>query len=126
MSFLKRWGPALAMMAAIFFASSQTSADLPSFEGWWDLLVKKGGHLLGYGMLGAAYLHGLAHGRGVTFRRAALAVVLAALYAASDEFHQGFVAGRSPSPLDVLIDTVGACAGTLLLGFRPRRRPGAG
>jgi VanZ family protein len=125
-SFLKRWSPALAMMAAIFFASSQTGTDLPRFEGWWDLLVKKGGHFLGYGMLGAAYLHGLAHGRRVTVPRVVLAIALAALYAASDELHQSFVPGRSPSPVDVLIDSAGACAGTLFLAFRSGGRPGAG
>ena len=37
------------------------------------------------------------------------------LYAASDEFHQGFVAGRGPSLRDVMIDSAGVIAGTLLL-----------
>jgi VanZ family protein len=36
-------------------------------------------------------------------------------YAASDEFHQVFVSGRSPLIVDVLIDTCGALAGILLL-----------
>jgi VanZ family protein len=37
-----------------------------------------------------------------------VAFVLTALYAASDEFHQTFVSGRSGQPLDVLIDSFGA------------------
>ena len=37
------------------------------------------------------------------------------LYAASDEYHQGFVAGRGPSVRDVMIDSSGVIAGTLLL-----------
>ena len=37
------------------------------------------------------------------------------LYAASDEWHQGFVAGRGPSVRDVMIDSAGVIAGTLLL-----------
>lgn len=37
------------------------------------------------------------------------------LYAASDEWHQGFVAGRGPSLRDVMIDSAGVIAGTLLL-----------
>lgn len=37
------------------------------------------------------------------------------LYAASDEFHQGFVAGRGPSIVDVMIDSLGVIAGVLLM-----------
>ncbi len=37
------------------------------------------------------------------------------LYAATDEFHQGFVAGRGPSVVDVMIDSSGVIAGTMLL-----------
>ena len=41
--------------------------------------------------------------------------VIGTLYAATDEFHQGFVAGRGPSVRDVMIDSSGVIAGTLLL-----------
>ena len=44
------------------------------------------------------------------------------LYAVSDEFHQGFVAGRGPSVRDVMIDSAGVIAGTLLLLWILRRR----
>lgn len=37
------------------------------------------------------------------------------LYAASDEFHQGFVAGRGPSVRDVMIDSAGVIAGVGVL-----------
>ncbi len=55
------------------------------------------------------------------------AIVLNALYAASDEFHQSFVAGRGPQVSDVLLDTAGAATGALLMGalylmVRKRRR----
>ena len=43
------------------------------------------------------------------------AIVLSALYAASDEFHQSFVAGRWPQVSDVLLDTAGAATGALLM-----------
>lgn len=33
------------------------------------------------------------------------------IYAVTDEFHQGFVDGRTPKVLDVLIDTAGGIAG---------------
>ena len=44
------------------------------------------------------------------------------LYAVSDEFHQGFVAGRGPSVRDVMIDSAGVIAGTLLLLWILHRR----
>ncbi len=49
------------------------------------------------------------------FPAAAAALVLCLLYAASDEFHQLFVPGRSCQFRDVCIDTLGAAAGILLL-----------
>lgn len=42
------------------------------------------------------------------------ALTVAALFAATDEWHQSFVPSREGRPLDVLIDTVGATAGLLV------------
>ena len=115
-AWLWRWFPALVMMGAIFAASSFTKKEIPNF-GAWDLLAKKGGHALGYALLGAAYLRGLAAGRRPNWRLAALALAAVALYAVSDEFHQRFVSGRNSSPVYVLIDTCGAAAGTAAWAF---------
>ena len=121
---LWRWGPALLMMALIFAASSLTNKVIPQF-GPRDVFVKKGGHALGYALLAAAYLHGLAGGRLVTGRHMLLAVLGACLYAITDEYHQSFVPGRNPSPVDVLIDTGGAGLGvTGAALIRIRARPG--
>ncbi len=46
---------------------------------------------------------------------AGLALALAALYAASDEFHQAFVPSRQASVWDVLLDTAGAAFGLFCL-----------
>ena len=120
---LWRWVPALAMMALIFGASSLPGKEVPNF-GVWDLLAKKGGHALGYALLGASYLGGLAAGRRLSWPLAALALAGAALYAVTDEFHQTFVSGRHPSPVDVLIDAGGAAAGVAVWAFiRTRVRP---
>jgi len=119
-----RWGPALLMMALIFAASSLPSRQVPSF-GVWDRLVKKGGHMTGYALLAAAYLHALANGRRVSARLVLLAVAGAGLYALTDEYHQSFVGGRHPSLVDVLIDTGGAGAGAALAALiQTRVRPG--
>jgi VanZ family protein len=99
-------------MALIFAASSQPKAAVPDF-GAWDLGVKKAGHLLIYAVLGLAWQHGLAGGggRAPAAAQAVLAVALAGLYGATDEFHQSFVAGRGAGVLDVAVDTLGAALG---------------
>jgi len=101
---------AVLMMLAIFIASSTPGSDLPQL-GQWDLFAKKGGHIFGYALLAVGYLRGLANGKAITKRHWILAVLFSGLYAASDEFHQYFVPGRSSSPYDVMIDTVGATFG---------------
>ena len=106
-SLLIRWGPAILMMLVIFAFSATPGKDLPNFE-WADVLVKKGGHMLGYGLLALSFLRGL-HGKSDKDRRASImAWGLAVLYAITDEFHQSFVPGRHASPMDVLIDGIGA------------------
>jgi VanZ family protein len=107
---ISRWGLAVLMMVVIFTASSFPSRDLPNF-GLWDRLVKKGGHMLGFALLAVAYARGLAGEARPTRRQLLMAVVLAGLYAITDEFHQLFVAGRGATATDVLIDTVGASLG---------------
>jgi VanZ family protein len=52
-----------------------------------------------------------------------VAFALSSLYAASDEFHQTFVEGRSGSPVDWAIDTAGAAAAALRLRAKHRTAP---
>lgn len=109
-AFIPRWLPALFMMAAIFAFSSQPGDNLPDFFGW-DYVVKKGGHVAGYALLALAYFHWLRYDK----RYYRLAWALAVLYAATDEFHQSFVPGRSPSMFDALVfDNAGALLGLWL------------
>lgn len=100
----------LLWMAAIFVVSHRPSSELPAF-GLWDLLVKKSGHFLAYAVLAAlAYRVTLATKRPILW-----AMVITALYAASDEFHQTFVDSRQGSVLDVLIDCAGGVTGLYLV-----------
>ncbi len=122
-SLARKWGPAVTIMLVIFLASGTPGNDIPSF-GLFDFVMKKGGHMTGYALLGIAYLHGLTYGKELSTRRrhATAAVLLALLYAITDEFHQSYTPQRSPSVFDVSIDTVGAALGVFLWNWLRRRR----
>jgi VanZ family protein len=82
--------------------------------GYWDYFAKKGGHMLGYGLLAASYYHALGGIKHSPKWRFIMALTLAVLFAASDEFHQKFTPGRSASPVDVGIDTLGGIIGLVV------------
>ncbi len=103
-----RWLPALLIMAVIFAFSSIPATGLPFFGGL-DWLVKKGGHALGYALLGTAYYYALPPRLAAGYRWV-LALLMAVLFALSDEYHQSFVEGRTSSLRDVAIDAAGAAA----------------
>ena len=67
--------------------------------------------ILGMFVLGTAYVYGIG---GKTARR--YAWIWATIYAATDEFHQLFVPGRSGQVRDVVLDSAGAFAGILIFG----------
>jgi VanZ family protein len=109
---LWNWAPALAQMAAIFAVSSlSTKPSLP--VGISD----SAGHFIGYTLLAALAMRGFARGRwsGVNGRSGWQAVVMSSLYGVTDEFHQSFVPGRSPTVADWCVDTLGACVGVGLV-----------
>jgi VanZ family protein len=118
---LPRWLPALVVMSVIFLFSSQPSEKLPDL-GWADRLFKKGGHMLGYGLLALSYWHGFGWER----KKRPLAWLFAVLYAATDEFHQSLVAGRIASMWDVLVfDNLGALIALWLAEMiTKQKRPG--
>jgi VanZ family protein len=112
------------MMVLIYLASDTPSRELPQF-GLLDFLAKKGGHVIGYALLGLAYLNALAPTGSFAPRTAWIAVLLATLYAVSDEIHQVYVPGRGASARDVMIDAAGATLGVSLRLWRQARRAGA-
>lgn len=109
------WLPLIAWMGGIFWFSSQPQPiDLP--EPLLQTLIGKGGHMIGYAVLGLLWWRALAARQGQVDRRTlVLAFFLTVLYAISDEYHQTFVPGRGGSPKDVLIDATGAGLGLWLL-----------
>jgi VanZ family protein len=113
--------PALLAMGVIFFLSAQPSD--PVDRAWWDVLLRKLGHLSEYAVLTALWWRAL---RGLRFRfPLAAAIALSLGYAATDEFHQTFVDGRHGTPVDVLIDSAGmAIAAIAIRRLGPPADPG--
>jgi VanZ family protein len=107
-----RWAPA-ALWAAMIFALSST-AKLPAPPAG---LTDKHAHLVTYGMLAALLVWGLTDRSlaRTTWATAAAAVALAALFGASDEWHQSFVPGREVSALDLAADITGAAIAAVAL-----------
>ncbi len=105
------WGPDVLQMAIIFAASS--IPDLGRLPGG---ISDKSGHSIGYALLAGLLLRAFARGRlaGITWRAAAVAVLLATMYGASDELHKAFVPGRSSDRYDVLADFIGSMIGVAI------------
>jgi VanZ family protein len=132
--FLKYWLAVLAWMIFIFVGSTDllsaehTSRFIGPFLRWLSpdisdaaigsvqLFVRKCGHLTEYAILAALLC------RALRPSRPWIAFVIAALYAALDEFHQSFVTSRTGSPWDVVIDCLGALLGVLLFRAVSRGR----
>ena len=144
-SFLRYWLPLLVWLGVIFLGSTDlmsaehTSRFIVPFLRWLKpdisletlgsihFIVRKCAHLSEYAIL--ALLLVRASITKTNLKRSAWMLyasvwVACFLVAATDEFHQTFVASRGASIRDVMIDSAGAIVG-LLIGFaRDRsRRP---
>jgi hypothetical protein len=114
---LDPWAPPLILMAVIFVLSAQPSLD--SGLGLADTIGRKLVHFAQYALLTLLWWRALR--TRMDARRAVLvAFALSSLYAVSDEYHQGFVEGRSGNAFDWAIDTAGAAAAALRLRARAR------
>jgi VanZ family protein len=82
-------------------------------------IVRKTAHFLEYAVLGMLAWRTFRNDRAFRSYTAAhqfwLALLVAAFYASTDEFHQKFVPTREPAIQDVVLDTCGAGAGLLLM-----------
>lgn len=76
-----------------------------------DHPVRKCAHASEYALLGALVLLTACTYAKMSPKTVAAAVIISVLYAASDEFHQRFVPGRSCQFTDVLIDSAGVMVG---------------
>lgn len=144
----------LSLMVMIFLFSSQPADEsdkssglfvtmiqrlvFPHFSGYdpakqaqiehgISFVVRKTAHFTEYTLLGLAlklHVSALEMQRPVIAPRI-LPILIGVLYAASDEFHQIFVPGRSGELKDVLLDSLGVFLGVLLVSIW-RKKPARG
>jgi VanZ family protein len=106
------WVPPVALMALIFALSAMPSDS--ERHSVVIFVLRKVAHFSEYALLLALWFRAL-RGRLDVDRALAAAWALVVVYAASDEFHQTFVHGRTGTPRDVLIDAFGALVAALVI-----------
>jgi VanZ family protein len=139
---LRNWVPVFLWAAVIFvfstdiFSSANTAGAFePILQQLFPQLpvdyierlhsvFRKLGHFTEYFVLGGLLWRALRYhdAAGTRSRRLALSIAITVIYALSDEWHQSFVPSRTPSVIDVLIDTVGGICGIWAFKLRSRTR----
>jgi VanZ family protein len=113
-----RWIPVIGYAALIFLLSSKpwpTPSALPPYADKVIHFVIYAG--LGFGLLWALRATPLKGYRHIAW----IAALAGLLYGATDELHQSFVPGRSPSGADVFADGLGSFAGAWVALITARR-----
>jgi len=82
-----------------------------------DHVVRKGAHFMEYAILACAIAFHFFVWKRKRIWWLLVPVIFVALYASSDELHQTMVQGRSGEVRDVVLDTLGAIAGTLMFNL---------
>lgn len=136
-STLRLWLPAI-LWTAVIFAASSGSFSSSNTEGFLEKLIhalgvqlnptvleiihftiRKLSHVAEYGILGILVYRAVRADRpGWDIRWALTAILFAALVGSLDEWHQAFVPGRTATPWDTVIDTLGAALAQVLF-FKP-------
>jgi VanZ family protein len=134
----KYWLPIALWMGLIFAGSTdvlsthRTSRIIGPLLRWLNpnlsdesirnvqIVVRKGSHVAEYAVLALLFWRARRQPikndpRPWSWPEAAFAVCAAGVYAATDEFHQMFVASRGASVWDIGLDTLGAAGGVLVI-----------
>ncbi len=107
---MRYWLPVLLWAGVIFlFSTLQATTTTEFFLA--DFILKKTAHMVEYAIL-TILLYRAFKENGTTKRKAAVySVIISAIYAGTDEYHQSFTPGRQPTVRDVIFDTIGASLG---------------
>ena len=100
--------------AGTFFHLHLDEEELHRIAASIEGFVRKAAHMTEYAILSVLIYIWLGTWQFAAGKRRLMAILLAALYAASDEIHQLFVPGRAGMLRDVLIDSAGAFLGVFI------------
>jgi VanZ family protein len=81
-----------------------------------NFVIRKTTHLTIFGLLGICFYMALRK------RKFLIAWGLTTLYAASDEYHQSFMPGRTAAVKDVILDSCGSIVAILIVRFFVQKR----
>ena len=131
-----RWIPVILWMSLIFILSHQDASRSSQLSGGLltavievltgmfkglslnpetlHFLIRKGAHFGAYLILGLFTAHAM---EPKSRKEWMWTLVICIIYAASDEYHQTFIPGRSGELKDVLIDSSGSFTGITLYGL---------
>ena len=125
---MSSFGPDSSNAQSNFFVNLKTGTSTSAFDlKPLIFFVRKTAHFTEYAILGLLFYLNLKHhsnkkqplnhhsSQKQSPKLFALAILFSALYACTDEFHQLFVPGRTGQPFDVLVDTLGAAFGCLVV-----------
>ena len=104
---LKLWLPVI-IWAGIIFTFSSLPINQPAPFSWWDFIFKKTAHVTEYAILywliwRAASDSGRITDRSLLWK----SLLIAFIYAVSDEWHQTITLGREGTLRDIGFDTIG-------------------
>jgi VanZ family protein len=133
-AWLRAWWPALLWSALIFFASTDTFSSshtvlvIKPVLRWFipfisddridaiHFFIRKSAHFSEYFVFYLLLYRAIRGGRkGWRWSWGVAAWFIAAAYSVLDEFHQSFVASRTASPWDSLLDSTGALVALFVL-----------
>ncbi len=108
---------AVACAVVIFSLSHIPGRSLPGNTGFLSYIA----HFSEYLVFASLFVIAFTGGKLKTWQVIVIAIMIASAYGVTDEFHQSFIPGRSPDPVDWLTDTVGASVGAILTTLVLRR-----
>lgn len=94
--------------------SDSVSLTLAAKLGLSNGVVRKIAHFLIYAMLGASlanYFRSINQKKFPNIKDIVLSLLIAFIYSCIDEYHQSLIPGRDGNRVDIIIDSLGACAG---------------
>lgn len=99
------------------YADEEVSVETLGAAGFLEFFIRKAAHFTVYFVLAFLLVRAFSQSLRTRAKIFWFSLILAVLYAASDEFHQSFTAGRTPLPLDVVLDSFSAFVGTIVSYF---------